>query len=148
MSQYCDTAQHSKNFFTIGLYHPLDGVTNLKYKLLHFLTTIFFCKSKRVIAFKWDRCCHLALCLHLILFHYSWCCFAECCYAECCYGEGHYIKCCIVLLSLFIQSFVTPNAFMLSSINIKVVMLSVIIPIVIFMSVFIQNRKIKRSLLN
>ena len=24
--------------FTMGLYHPLDGVTNLKYKLLYFLT--------------------------------------------------------------------------------------------------------------
>jgi hypothetical protein len=23
---------------TIGLYHPLDGMTNLKYRLLHFLT--------------------------------------------------------------------------------------------------------------
>jgi len=22
----------------MGLYHPLDGITNLKYKLLHFLT--------------------------------------------------------------------------------------------------------------
>ncbi len=26
----------------IGLYHPLDGVTNPKYKLLHFLTTNFW----------------------------------------------------------------------------------------------------------
>jgi hypothetical protein len=25
---------------TIGLYHPPDGVTNLKFKLLYFLTTI------------------------------------------------------------------------------------------------------------
>jgi hypothetical protein len=25
-----------------GLYHPLDGVTNPNYKLLHFLTTILF----------------------------------------------------------------------------------------------------------
>jgi hypothetical protein len=24
----------------IGLYHPLDGVTNAKYKLFHFLTNI------------------------------------------------------------------------------------------------------------
>ena len=23
---------------TMGLYHPLDGITNLKYKLLYFLT--------------------------------------------------------------------------------------------------------------
>jgi hypothetical protein len=25
----------------MGLYHPLDGITNPMYKLLHFLTTIF-----------------------------------------------------------------------------------------------------------
>jgi hypothetical protein len=25
--------------FSMGLYHPLDGVTNFKYKLLYFLTT-------------------------------------------------------------------------------------------------------------
>jgi len=52
-----------------GLYHPLDGVSNLKYKLLHFLTTkIKFCKEK-ALAFNQDRYCHLALCLWLILFH-------------------------------------------------------------------------------
>ncbi len=28
-------------------YHPLDGVTNAKYKLLHFLTTNFFQKRRR-----------------------------------------------------------------------------------------------------
>jgi hypothetical protein len=28
---------------TVGLYQPLDGITNPKYNLLHFLTTIF-CK--------------------------------------------------------------------------------------------------------
>jgi hypothetical protein len=38
--------------FLIGLYHPLDGVTNHKYKLLHFLT-IFFYKEKNPLAFKW-----------------------------------------------------------------------------------------------
>jgi hypothetical protein len=31
----------------IGLYHPLDGITNPKYKLLHFLTNKKFCKGKR-----------------------------------------------------------------------------------------------------
>ncbi len=56
--------------FTIGLYHPLDRVTNPKYKLLHFLTTIFFYKEKKALAFNWDRCCHLAFCLQLILFHW------------------------------------------------------------------------------
>jgi len=55
----------------IGLYHPLDGITDPKYKLLHFLTTNFFCKEKKAIAFNRDRCCHLALCLRLILFHFA-----------------------------------------------------------------------------
>ncbi len=32
----------------MGLYHPLDGITNPKYKLLHFLKTkIYFAKRKR-----------------------------------------------------------------------------------------------------
>jgi hypothetical protein len=53
----------------MGLDHPLDGVTNPKYKLVHFLTTKFFCKEKKAIAFNWDRCCHLVFCLQLILFH-------------------------------------------------------------------------------
>ena len=48
--------------------YPLDGVTNPKYKLLYFLTTIFVWKWKKVPAFNWDRCCHLALCLWLTLF--------------------------------------------------------------------------------
>jgi hypothetical protein len=26
---------------TIGLYYPLDDIANLKYELLHYLTTIF-----------------------------------------------------------------------------------------------------------
>jgi hypothetical protein len=30
----------------IGLYYPLDGVTNPKYKLLHFLKNIFFTKRR------------------------------------------------------------------------------------------------------
>jgi hypothetical protein len=54
----------------MGLYHPLDGITNPMYKLLHFLTTIFFCKGKKALVFNQNRCCHLALCLHLILFPY------------------------------------------------------------------------------
>jgi hypothetical protein len=32
---------------TIGLYHPLDSVTNPRYKLLHVLITNFFCKDKK-----------------------------------------------------------------------------------------------------
>jgi hypothetical protein len=54
---------------SIGLYHPLDGVTNPRYTLLCFLTTNFFYKEKKALAFNWDRCCHLALCLRLIHLH-------------------------------------------------------------------------------
>jgi hypothetical protein len=55
--------------FPIGLYHPLDGVTNPRYKLLYFVKTKKICKEKKALAFYRDRCCHLALCLWLILFH-------------------------------------------------------------------------------
>ncbi len=35
----------------IGLYHPLDGITNPMYKLLHFWTTKnFFCEEKKAVA--------------------------------------------------------------------------------------------------
>jgi len=40
-----------------------------KYKLLCFITTKFFCKEKNALAFNWDRCCHLVLCIQLIPFH-------------------------------------------------------------------------------
>jgi hypothetical protein len=60
----------SKQATLIGLYHPLDGVTNPKYRLLCFLTTKFLCKEKKALAFNQDRCCHLVLCLWLIVFHY------------------------------------------------------------------------------
>jgi hypothetical protein len=53
----------------IGLYHPLDGITNPMYKLLCLLTTKCLLQEKKAIAFNWDRFCHLALCLWLILFH-------------------------------------------------------------------------------
>ncbi len=52
------------------LFHPADGFANPKYKLLHFFTTIIFFKEKKALAFNWDRCCNLALCLWLILFHW------------------------------------------------------------------------------
>ncbi len=60
----------SKPATLIGLYPPLDGVTNPKHRLLCFLTTKFLCKEKKALAFNQDRCCHLVLCLWLILFHY------------------------------------------------------------------------------
>jgi hypothetical protein len=58
------------HFKSIGFHHPLDGVTNPKYKLLHFIQlTKFFCKEKKAQEFDWDRCSPQALCLWLILFH-------------------------------------------------------------------------------
>jgi hypothetical protein len=33
-----------------------------------FLNNLIFCKEKKALAFNRDRCCHLALCLQLILF--------------------------------------------------------------------------------
>jgi hypothetical protein len=53
----------------MGFYHPLDGVTNLKYKLLYFLTPNKKISERKALAFNRDRCCHLALGLWLILFH-------------------------------------------------------------------------------
>ena len=51
----------------IVLHHPLDGVTSTEYKLLHFIQlTKFFYKEKKALAFNWDRCFHLVLCLWLI----------------------------------------------------------------------------------
>ncbi len=37
--------------------------------MLRFIQLTFFFIKKRPIACNWDRCCHLALCLWLILFH-------------------------------------------------------------------------------
>jgi hypothetical protein len=54
---------------TMGLYHLLDGDTNLKYKLLSFLTPNKKISKKKALAFNRVRCCHLALCLWLIVFH-------------------------------------------------------------------------------
>ncbi len=55
----------------MGLYDPLDGITNLKYKLLYFLTPNKKNPKRKALAFNWDRCCHLAICLLLILFYCS-----------------------------------------------------------------------------
>ena len=57
-------------FCLIGLYQPLDGLNNPKYKLCFIQPTNFFCKEKKALAFNRDRCCHVALCLRLILFYY------------------------------------------------------------------------------
>jgi hypothetical protein len=44
-----------------------DGVTNPGYKLLRFTATTIISKEKKVLTFYRDSCCHLALCLWLIL---------------------------------------------------------------------------------
>jgi hypothetical protein len=54
---------------SMELYHALDGITNLKYKLLYFLTPNKKKLKRKALAFIRDRCCHLAICLQLILFH-------------------------------------------------------------------------------
>jgi hypothetical protein len=64
------TCTKLKNNSTIGLYHPQDGVTNPEYKLLCFIQLTIFCKEKKALAFNWDSCYNLVLCLQLILFHY------------------------------------------------------------------------------
>ncbi len=52
------------------LCHPPDGSTSPEDKLLCFITTkIFFSKEKNALAFNWDRCSHLVICLWLIPFH-------------------------------------------------------------------------------
>ncbi len=55
-------------FRSMGLYHPLDGITNLKYKLF-FSTPNKKISKRKALAFNRGRCCHLAICLRLILFH-------------------------------------------------------------------------------
>ncbi len=52
----------------MGLYPPPDGITNLKYKLLYFLTPNKKKSKRKVLAFNRDRCWHLAICLQLVLF--------------------------------------------------------------------------------
>ncbi len=39
-------------------------------KVVAFLNNDIFYKERRALAFNRDRCCHLALCLRLILFHF------------------------------------------------------------------------------
>jgi hypothetical protein len=56
---------------TMGFYQPPDGVTNLKYNLLYFLTPNKKNSKRKALAFNRDSCCHLALCLWLISFHYG-----------------------------------------------------------------------------
>jgi hypothetical protein len=58
--------------YRIGLHHPIDGITKHEDKLLHFIQLkYFFSKEKKALDFNLDMCCHLALCLWLILFHWN-----------------------------------------------------------------------------
>ncbi len=63
-----------------GLCHPLDSVTNLKYKLLYFLTPNKKKSKRKALAFNWDRCCRLAICLWLILFQSPKCLIHNLCF--------------------------------------------------------------------
>ncbi len=51
------------------LCHPPDGSTSLKYKLLCFKPPDLFYQMQNELAFNWDMCRHLALCLQLLPFH-------------------------------------------------------------------------------
>ncbi len=53
----------------MGLYHPPDGIPNLEYKLLYFLTPNKKNSKRKALTFNQDKCCHLAICLRSILFH-------------------------------------------------------------------------------
>ncbi len=53
------------------LCQPPDGSTSPKYKLLHFLTIMIFYQEPNELAFNWDTCCHLVICLQLIASHYT-----------------------------------------------------------------------------
>ncbi len=60
-----------RSYIVMGLHHPLDGKTYPKYKLLlHFIQLTKNFLQREALAFNRNRCCHLALCLRLILFHY------------------------------------------------------------------------------
>ncbi len=56
----------------IGLYHSLEGavpIPSISCCVSKQLT--FFYKQKKALAFDWERCCHLVLCLQLIIFHWA-----------------------------------------------------------------------------
>jgi hypothetical protein len=54
---------------SMRLSHPPDGSTGPKYKLLCFIYHNLFYQIQNALAFNWDTCCHLALCLWLLPFH-------------------------------------------------------------------------------
>ncbi len=90
---------------TMGLYHPLDGITNLKYKLFYFLTTIEKISKRKALAFNWDRCCHLAICLRLILFD-CYCTNVNCSFKKdlAFWGQAAAILSIITVLNFFFYS--------------------------------------------
>jgi hypothetical protein len=67
---FCQNDHSSNGNSSMGLYRPLDGITNLKYKLLYFVTPNKKISKRKALAFNQDRCCHLPICLWLILFYY------------------------------------------------------------------------------
>ena len=57
------------NLMIMRLCHPPDGSTSPMYKLLCLNHHNLFYQIRNVLAFNWDMCCHLALCLWLLPFH-------------------------------------------------------------------------------
>ncbi len=69
----------SVRLYLIGLYLPLDGITNPKYKLLCFLTTIF-CQDRKAL----------------------WFTIKQCVFRICIYYRGHHWKCIQIKITNFI----------------------------------------------
>jgi hypothetical protein len=121
----------------MGLYHPLDCVTNLKYKLLYFLARNKKNSKRKALAFNRDRYCHLAICLRLILFHYlpklifwtTFCWMLLCSVALCWMSSFQVLWGCVITVIFIMRSYIT------STIRLCGIVLGVIMPNVIMLSV-------------
>ncbi len=60
-------AKNAADYFLVELYHLLDGIINLRYKLLCFLTPNKNISKRKALAFNQVKYCNLVLCLGLIL---------------------------------------------------------------------------------
>ncbi len=89
----------------------------------------FFYQEPNELAFNWDTCCHLVICLRLIASHFSpFYCYAGCSYAEfrcaecqCHVGECLYSECYFCLFPLLFFTECHYNVIL------NVVMLSVVL---------------------
>ena len=89
------------------LCQPPDGSTSPKYKLLHFNNNDFFYQELNELAFDWDTCCHLVICLRLIASHYV---TARITTVKKLYSEGSYIV--AVSFQYLGQYFFCPKSFL------------------------------------